>query len=143
MNQLMIKLFLFLMVFSSISQATGGSEFSRVDIQINNQTLPLEYADTEVLRNQGLMYRKQLCIDCGMLFKLDQAHQVEMWMKNTYIPLDVAFIRADGLIVGIEAMQPLDQTLVKASEKVLYVWEMNQDWFQANDIAVGDKVFIY
>ena len=128
------------MFFTSVVLAEGGNKFSHIDIKVNGQNLKVEYADSEVLRNLGLMNRKTLCAQCGMLFKLDQPFRIGMWMKNTYIPLDVAFIRSDGSIVNIESMKPLDLTITYAAEEVLYVLEMNQDWFQSNSIEVGDKV---
>ena len=63
-------------------------------------------------------------------------------MKNTLIPLDVAFIRADGKITDIKAMQPHDLSTISASQKVLYAWEMNQGWFAQNGIKVGDTVAV-
>jgi uncharacterized membrane protein (UPF0127 family) len=65
-----------------------------------------------------------------------------MWMKNTLMPLDVAFIRADGKITDIKAMQPHDLTTIASSQPVLYAWEMNQGWFAKNAIKVGDMVVI-
>jgi uncharacterized membrane protein (UPF0127 family) len=65
-----------------------------------------------------------------------------MWMKNTLIPLDVAFIRKDGVITDIKVMKAHDLTTVSSSEKVLYAWEMNVGWFKENGIIVGDTVQI-
>ena len=65
-----------------------------------------------------------------------------MWMKNTYIPLDVAFIDKKGTITDIKPLQPHDLTSVGASTKVMYALEMNQGWFARHDIQVGDHIVI-
>jgi len=116
------------------------TEFDQVQVQVNQQNFDLEYAKTFEQRAQGLMFRKKMCDSCGMLFKFEQARLAGMWMKNTFIPLDVAFIRADGTITDIKAMQPHDMKTVSSSEPVLYAWEMNLAWFKQNNIKVGDKV---
>ena len=65
-----------------------------------------------------------------------------LWMKNTFIALDVAFIKANGEITDIKPMQPEDLTTVGASTDVLYALEMNQGWFAKHGIKVGDKLTI-
>lgn len=116
--------------------------FGQVVLEVKNKVVPLEYADTFELRSQGLMYRESMCTDCGMLFYYGQSKQGSMWMRNTLIPLDVAFIRKDGVITDIKAMQPHDENITASSELVLYAWEMNQGWFKRNGIAVGDTVSV-
>ena len=116
--------------------------FPQIQVQVKQHIYPLEYANTFELRAQGLMFRKEMCDSCGMLFNFKQAKRAGMWMKNTLIPLDVAFIRADGKITDIKAMQPHDLTSIGSSEPVLYAWEMNQGWFAQNGIRVGDTVAI-
>jgi uncharacterized membrane protein (UPF0127 family) len=116
--------------------------FPQIEVKVNQQVHPLEYANTFELRAQGLMHREQMCESCGMLFNFKQIKRAGMWMKNTLIPLDVAFIRADGTITDIKAMQPHDLTTIASSQPVLYAWEMNQGWFAKNAIKVGDTVVI-
>ncbi|MDU0354484.1 DUF192 domain-containing protein [Paraglaciecola aquimarina] len=120
----------------------GGVVFSDVKVAVNQQTYLLEYATSFEQRAQGLMHRESLCNSCGMLFNFQKTRAVNMWMKNTLVPLDVAFIRADGFIVNIEAMQPHDLATTSSSGDVLYAWEMNQGWFAKNGIAVGDSITI-
>tara|TARA_R110002167_G_scaffold191707_2_gene394082 strand:- start:1611 stop:2063 length:453 start_codon:yes stop_codon:yes gene_type:complete len=128
---------------ASISFANSGDlVFSQIQVKVKQQVYPLEYADTFELRAQGLMHRENMCKTCGMLFNFEQPRQAGMWMKNTLIPLDVAFIRADGKITDIKAMQPHDLSTTSASQKVLYAWEMNQGWFAQNGIKVGDTVAV-
>lgn len=116
--------------------------FDDIQLKINANVYHLEYADTFERRARGLMHRASLCKDCGMLFKFSQPRMAGFWMKNTLIPLDIAFVRADGTITDIKAMQPHDLTTTNSSQSVLYAWEMNQGWFAKNAIKVGDTVVI-
>lgn len=118
-----------------------GSE-SLVDIKINEISLSVELADEAHERALGLMYRQELCEQCGMLFRFERIRVASIWMKNTYIPLDVAFINAFGRITDIKALEPQDLTSVPSSVPVLYALEMNQGWFAKNGIKVGDTVEI-
>lgn len=116
--------------------------FPEIKVQVKQNAFALEYANTFELRAQGLMHRENICKSCGMLFNFKQPKRAGMWMKNTLIPLDVAFIRADGKITDIKAMQPHDLSTTSSSEQVQYAWEMNQGWFAKNGIQVGDTVTI-
>ena len=118
------------------------SVFPTIQVQVKQNVYPLEYANNFDLRAQGLMHRENMCESCGMLFNFQKTIRANMWMKNTLIPLDVAFIRPDGKITDIKAMKPHDLTSTGSSERVLYAWEMNQGWFAKNAIKVGDTVMI-
>jgi uncharacterized membrane protein (UPF0127 family) len=131
-----------LLFCSALVAKTVENNFGQVAIEVKSKVVQLEYADTFELRSQGLMYRKSLCAECGMLFYYQQVKQGSMWMRNTFIPLDVAFIRKDGVITDIKAMQAHDENITSSSEDVLYAWEMNLGWFQRNGISVGDSVHI-
>lgn len=124
---------------SLVKQAT---ETPSVAIMINGHAIKVEYAETFAQRSVGLMHRQSLCPQCGMLFKFANPKVASMWMKNTFIPLDVAFIRSDGVISDIKALQPHDLTAVGSSVNVLYALEMNQGWFEQHKIKVGDKIQI-
>lgn len=123
-------------------QAAQTTERPLVSIIINDKNLQVEYAATFAQRSVGLMNRQSLCLQCGMLFKFSNPKMANMWMKNTFIPLDVAFIRSDGVITDIKALQPHDLTAVGSSEKVLFALEMNQGWFSQQQISVGDTIQI-
>lgn len=90
----------------------------------------------------GLMFREQMCADCGMLFKFEPAKQASMWMKNTFIPLDVAFIDRNGVITDIKPLNPEELKSVGASKVVTYALEMNRGWFAGHDIHVGDQIIV-
>lgn len=115
---------------------------SKINIAFAGKALQVEFADTFDERALGLMHRRALCEDCGMLFQFDSERIASIWMKNTYIPLDLAYITVDGRIVDIKALQALDLTSVQSSTEVLFALEMNQGWFAKNGIKVGDKISI-
>lgn len=106
----------------------------------NNVSIEVEFANDQQSRALGLMYRRELCEDCGMLFKFDSVRIANIWMKNTYIPLDLAYINAFGKIIDIKQLEPHDLTSVASSMPVLYALEMNQGWFQKNGLSTGDTV---
>lgn len=89
------------------------------------------------------MFRKELCEDCGMFFTFDTAKYAGMWMKNTFIPLDVAFIDRNGVITDIKPLMPHSLESVGSSKKVLYALEMNQGWFANHSVKVGDQITIH
>ena len=99
----------------------------------------VEVADEPAERSRGLMGRDSLAPDSGMYFVHEQAHRQGFYMKNTRIPLSIAFIRADGVIIAIEDMQPYDETLVQPDQDYKDALEMSQGWFAENDIRVGDR----
>ncbi len=113
-----------------------------IEIEINGTVIQVEYADTPAERQLGLMYRRSLCENCGMLFRFDTSRIGSIWMKNTYIPLDLAYISEDGEIIDIRQLQPLDLTPVTSSQKVRFALEMNKGWFANKDIREGDFVKI-
>ncbi|MBE0614016.1 MAG: DUF192 domain-containing protein [Burkholderiales bacterium] len=96
-----------------------------------------EVADTPATRSQGLMLRKSMAQGAGMLFLFDELATHCMWMKNTLIPLSVAFIDAGGRVVNIADMQPLDETSHCATRPARYALEMNQGWFKKRGIVAG------
>lgn len=118
------------------------SDDSSINIAFSKKSLKVEFADSFDERALGLMHRKSLCDDCGMLFQFDSERIGSIWMKNTFVPLDLAYITVDGKIVDIKPLEPQDLTPVKSSKPVLYALEMNQGWFAKNGIKVGDKVSI-
>ncbi|PZC42054.1 MAG: Uncharacterized conserved membrane protein, UPF0127 family [Chloroflexi bacterium] len=103
-------------------------------------TIEIELADTPTHRACGLMFREQLPDDSGMLFLFPADTGGGFWMRNTLIPLSIAFIGADGRIQEIRDMQPLDETSVRPADAYRWALEVNQGWFAANTIAVGDRV---
>jgi uncharacterized protein len=102
--------------------------------------VPTEIADTPDERQTGLMGRDALAEDAGMLFVFDTEQPLSFWMKDTLIPLSIAFIDAQGRIVDIQDMQPLDETSHPSAVPAQYALEVNQGFFEARGIQVGDTV---
>ena len=91
-------------------------------------------------RAQGLMHRKSLGPNAGMLFIFDAPGPQCMWLKNTYIPLSVAFLDAQGAIINIADMQPHSEQSHCATRPALYALEMTQGWFAQRGIKPGTKL---
>jgi uncharacterized membrane protein (UPF0127 family) len=103
----------------------------------------VEVADTEQKRETGLMYRKSLDPDAGMIFVWQQPVLDSFWMKNTDIPLSLAFIGANGSIQEIQDMAPQTETLHTPIQPYLYALEVNQGFFSRNGIVPGDRVTLH
>lgn len=99
-----------------------------------------EVADNEPEREQGLMFREKMAGNEGMIFDFEAPAGVCMWMKNTLIPLSVAFIDSSGKIVNIEDMQPQTTNSHCAKKPVRYALEMNQGWFRQKNIKPGSMI---
>ena len=103
-------------------------------------TVTVEVASTDEQRQKGLMYRKSLPAKQGMLFLLPYPQIVRMWMKNTYIPLDMLFIRDNQVVALHQNARPLDETLITSPDFATAVIEVNAGTVQKYGIKVGDKV---
>jgi uncharacterized protein len=102
----------------------------------------VEIADTDLTRERGLMFRQRLPEGHGMLFDFGEPRPVSMWMKNTYIPLDMLFIRADGSIAYIaENTVPKSLDTIGITEPVLAVLELPAGTVRKKDIRAGDVVY--
>jgi len=101
-----------------------------------------EIAATPEERNTGLMFRKKLPDGEGMLFVFEADQVLSFWMKNTYIPLSIAFIAHDGKIIDIKDMYPHDTSSVVSSRSVRYALEVPQGWFSRVGVRTGDVVKI-
>lgn len=121
----------------------AGPTLTLLDSSGNPHVLSIEIAATEPERNVGLSNRQSLAADAGMLFVFDPTKLgLGFWMKDTYIPLSVAFIDRCGAITNIQDMQPLSLDLHNAPGEYAFGLEVNQGWFTNNDVRVGDMVQI-
>ena len=91
-------------------------------------------------RQIGLMWRKEMPQNEGMLFVFEQAAVQCFWMRNTLIPLSTAFVADDGTIVNLAEMKPLTEESHCSKKPVRYVLEMNQGWFAKRNIQAGFKL---
>lgn len=113
----------------------------KVRLLLGQAVLWAEVADQPRTREQGLMFRKGMPQDEGMLFIFDYPQMQSFWMRNTYIPLDIAFISDQGVIINILSMKPLDEgPRYRSLAPALYVIETNAGWFKSNGIKAGDKL---
>jgi uncharacterized protein len=99
-----------------------------------------EVASTPLQRQIGMMMRTQMAQNEGMLFVFDQPEPQCFWMRNTLLPLSIAFIGDDGRIVNIAEMQPQSDDSHCSAKPVRYVLEMNKGWFDKRGLKAGDKL---
>ena len=132
-------LFLLALALSS-SDLWGSEEIPVITLTINQYKVAAEVVATPERRATGLMNRFSLQTDHGMVFVFDRPQPLGFWMRNTYVPLSIAFIDASGKIVNIEDMKPLDESTIWSRGVSLYALEMRQGWFAAKGIGPGASV---
>ena len=108
-----------------------------VDISINGIPLNVELASDNAGRAQGLMHRSQLLTDGGMLFAFPDQDSRSFWMRNTPVPLSIAYADAEGKIINIEDMEPYSEVGVRSTAPATYALEMNRGWFNQNGVTPG------
>jgi len=109
-------------------------------LRIKGHALRAELANDDESRRVGLMFRERLADTSGMLFVYESEGRHAMWMKNTLIPLSVAFVDASGAILNIEEMQPQTLDSHMAAGPASYSIEANKGWFAQKGVKPGDKV---
>lgn len=122
--------------------ALGAAAQSLPVIELNAgiHRIEAEVAASPEARMRGLMQRTTLPPQRGMLFVFDQEARHCMWMKNTYLPLSVAFLDAAGRILNIEEMQPQTEDNHCAARPARFALEMNAGWFARRGIRAGDTI---
>jgi len=125
---------------STSTPTTSSYGLAIVQLQAGTQTISAEIADTEAVREKGLMYRTSMGENEGMLFVFSEATSICMWMQNTYIPLSIAFIDQDGTIISIDDMEPQTEQEHCSTKLLPYALEMNQGWFSKNNVLPGSKI---
>jgi uncharacterized membrane protein (UPF0127 family) len=123
----------------------GGIAAETATLVLNTDSGPhsftIEIAKTASEKIIGLMYRRHLPSDAGMLFLYDPPQPATMWMRNTYIPLDMVFIGADGRVQRVERRtEPFSTTVISSDGEVAAVLELNAGTAEAIGLKVGDKV---
>ncbi|HZW12079.1 MAG TPA: DUF192 domain-containing protein [Noviherbaspirillum sp.] len=116
------------------------TRFPVISLNAGIHVIKAEVAAREAERQQGLMFREKMGPNEGMLFLFPAPASVCMWMKNTYIPLSVAFIDESGKIVNIEDMEPQTTDSHCAKKQVRYALEMNRGWFKQKNIKPGSAI---
>jgi uncharacterized membrane protein (UPF0127 family) len=124
-----------LLAAPSLHQAESPST-----LEVRGFRVQVEVARTQSARARGLMGRSELKPDHGMLFVFDAPERICMWMRNTPLPLSVAFLDEQGEIVNIENMEPLTDTAHCATREARFALEMTQGWFQNRSIRPRDRI---
>ena len=142
MKRLFLHLFClsFLLAGSAWSQDTPQLNLPRVSLQVGMHVIQAQLASTPQERAVGLMFRKEMPVNEGMLFAFAQASEQCFWMKNTLLPLTAAFLTDDGTIVNLADMQPQNLTSHCSAKPVRFVLEMNQGWFDKRGLKAGSKL---
>ncbi|GIX41240.1 MAG: hypothetical protein KatS3mg129_0973 [Leptospiraceae bacterium] len=121
-----------LFIIILLNQCNFGNE--KYEIFIDSHKIKVELAVTQKQRQKGLMYRETLPENEGLLFVFPEERIQSFWMKNTPIPLDVAFFDSDGYLLEIQSMEPYSEKIHQSSEPAKYALEMNKGWFKKNNI---------
>jgi len=109
-------------------------------LRIRGHEIRAELAHTDATRRQGLMHRERLAENSGMLFIYREPEAAAMWMKNTRIPLSVAFLDGQGRILNIEDMEPFSEEAHSSRGIASYALEVNRGWFDKRGIRAGERV---
>jgi hypothetical protein len=123
-----------------VSSTGGAADLPTRTLIVREQKFVVEVAATPETRATGLMHRFSLRPDHGMLFVFEAPQPLAFYMRNTYIPLSIAFLDARGRIINIEDMQPKDESTHWSKGMAMYAIEMRQGWFAAKGIGAGDVV---
>jgi uncharacterized membrane protein (UPF0127 family) len=123
-----------------IAYAQQGAKLPVISLTAGIHVIKAEVATREAERQQGLMFREKMGPNEGMVFQFEAPASVCMWMKNTFIPLSVAFIDNNGKIINIEEMQPHSTDSHCAKKPARYALEMNRGWFKQKNIKPGSVI---
>ncbi|MBA4742449.1 MAG: DUF192 domain-containing protein [Azoarcus sp.] len=123
-----------------LAGVAAAQQMPLVQLTAGMYRITAEMAHTPQTRQVGLMHRESMAENRGMVFVFDYDARHCMWMKNTLIPLSVAFLSRDGTIVNIADMQPQTSTSHCAAKSARYALEMNKGWFDERGIGAGDRI---
>ena len=128
------------LVLAVLFPASGEAQLPVVNLAAGVHLIHAEVADNELSRSRGLMFRRALGQNQGMLFIFEDAGEHCMWMKNTLIPLSVAFLDDGGTITNIENMKPQTEDAHCAVRPSRYALEMEEGWFARRGIHAGFRL---
>jgi hypothetical protein len=140
-------LFLLLVACDSDTTSAGPAVLPARDLQVQGTGktahVTAELASTPKQRQTGLMFRQQIAEDAGMLFLFPPGEQRGgFWMSNTYIPLTIAYVGADGLVQELRDGTPLSEEVLSPARPYRYVLEVNRGWFERHGLGVGARVLL-
>lgn len=133
-------LFLFLASVYSAGAAQTPAKLALITLTAGTQTIKAEIAADDATRQQGLMFREKMGKNDGMLFVFPQLGYHAMWMRNTLIPLSVAYLDDTGKILSVHEMEPQTEISHQAAGPARFALEMNARWFSTHKINVGDRI---
>ena len=123
------------------AQTQAQPELPITKLSISGKSIRAEIADEEHERAAGLMFRKELADDAGMLFIMPQTGPVAFWMRNTELPLTIAYIGQNGAIMELHDLEPFNESPVPSRfPQIAYALEMPRGWFTKNNIWPGERV---
>lgn len=125
---------------SSAQVGNAQPPLAAIRLTAGMHLITAEVASTPQAREKGLMFRKELAPNHGMLFVFPAPSNLCFWMMNTIVPLSIAFMKDDGTIVNIEDMQPMTVNSHCAAESVRFALEMEQGWFAKRGIIPGKQI---
>jgi len=126
--------------FAQAASPTQAQQLPSTQLRAGMHLIKAEVAKTFEQRQIGLMHRAQLPQNEGMLFVFEEAHPQCFWMKNTLIPLSIAFVADDGTVVNMADMKPMSEQSKCSAKPVRYALEMNQGWFAKRGIKAGSQL---
>ena len=129
-----------LLAFAAALEGRAENAPKIAQIKVGPHALKVEVAASDPQREKGLMFRDKLGRNDGMLFIFDQPAYHAMWMKNTLVPLSVAFVDGQGVILNVLDMEPQTLDSHMSAGPAIYAIETNKGWFAEKKIKAGDKV---
>lgn len=140
----MMRIFAFLLVLAAaalLAAPAPQTNLPKATLTLGTNTLSAQIAANDASRERGLMSRTNLNENEGMLFVFPQPRPVSFWMKDTPVPLSIAYVGPSGRILEIHDLKPLDETPVpSASERVAYALEVAKGWFLRHRVLAGDTL---
>lgn len=136
----LLAFFLLLLLFVVTAASSQNIDKKFIDLKIKNKKIKVEVVRTDQEKAKGLMFRENLEKDEGMIFVYGREEYLSFWMKNTRIPLSIAFLDKTGKIVDIQDMTPFSLQSHVSAFPAQYALEVNQGWFKQNGISVGQEI---
>jgi uncharacterized membrane protein (UPF0127 family) len=127
-------------ILAPVLPGVARAEVPQIELSAGVHRIVAEVASTGASRAEGLMYRRQLGANQGMLFVFPEANRHCMWMRNTYVALSVAFIDDQGAVINVAEMQPQTETNHCAARPARYALEMNAGWFARRGLGPGTRL---
>ena len=127
-------------IFLLLASMQAQAQMPRMELTAGFYRIEAEVAADQANRMQGLMHRKSMAANQGMLFVFARADRHCMWMRNTYLPLSVAFLDEEGRILNIEDMAPQTESNHCAAAPARFALEMNRGWFSSKGLKPGQRI---